>query len=478
MIESLHQLVPSEWCLQCRGCCRFPDPEDAQTPAFSPAEVQSALAAGGTPDWFQPVTPAPSHSVRLVPHASCGTHCPGLHLPTHQCTIYPVRPLDCQIYPYVVARDASGERLLLGVDPKCPYVQQLGPSPAVRDVGLYLGRLLEAPEGQAMLGENPALAGRWREEFLTIQPLRDPHAPPPSPAPPGFSPLVQHAAAFEAAVAQTGRPLSAYHRAAWWPWRDLLRFWWGHMGGTPCVIAEQAGGYFLPLPPLASTITRDMVAAAFHLLNDLNRGAAVSRIENCTAAQAAQCRDWGYGVHRVEQEYVYATANVRARAAAQARRARGAVLVVRPYDPHRDAESCRRLYVLWALRRQMATDDPQARAMLRDGAYCHRRWLEEAEALGVFGMVAETPDGIQGYLLGVTLSDEVMVVLAEIVNSEVARIAALMTAALCRQVRQPWMNLMGDAGLSSLARAKQAEQPARVVEVCAVTPAGACVTTS
>lgn len=472
MIDSVHQLVPSEWCLQCRGCCRFPDPEDAQTPAFSPAEVQSALAAGGTPDWFQPVTPAPSHGIRLVPHASCGTHCPALHLPTHRCTIYPVRPLDCQIYPYVVARDASGERLLLGVDPKCPYVQQLGPSSAVRDVGLYLGRLLEAPDGQAMLRDNPALAGRWREEFVTIHPLRDPGAPAVAPAPPGFSPLVEHAAAFDEAVARTGRPLSAYHRAAWWPWRDLLRLWWGHLGGTPCVIAEQAGGYFLPLPPLVPAVARDTVAAAFQLLDQLNHGAAVSRIENCSAPQAAQCREWGYGVHRVEHEYVYATADILARAEAPAHRPRGAALTVRPYAPRRDAEPCWRLYLLWALRHQMATADSQARAMLRDGACCHRRWLEEAEALGVVGMVVERADGIQGYLLGVPLSDEMFVVLAEIVNTEVAGAAALMTAALCRQVRHPWMNLMGDAGLASLARAKQAASPARVVEVCAVTPAG------
>ncbi len=478
MIDSLHQLVPSEWCLQCRGCCRFPNPDDAQTPAFSPAEVQSALAAGGKPDWFQPVTPAPSQGIRLVPHASCGARCPALDLPTHQCTIYPVRPLDCQIYPYVVARDTTGERLLLGVDPKCPYIQQLGPSPVVRDIGLYLGRLLEAPEGQRMLSENPALAGRWREEFLTIQPLRDSRAPVAAPAPPGFSPLVEHAADFDETVGRTGRPLSAYHRAAWWPWRDLLRLWWGRVGETPCVVAEQAGGYFLPLPPLAPEVTRETVAAAFRLLDQLNRGAAVSRIENCSAALAAQCQDWGYGAHRVEQEYVCATADVRARSAAQARGARGAILVVRPYDPPRDAESCWRLYLLWALRRQMATDDPQARAMLRDGALCHRRWLEEAKELGIFGMVAETPDGIQGYLLGVTLSDEVMVVLAEIANSEMAGIAALMTIALCRQVRHPWMNLMGDAGLASLARAKQAESPARVVEIYAVTPVGVRATAS
>ena len=478
MIESLHQLVPSEWCLQCRGCCRFPNPEDAQTPTLSPEEVQSALAAGGRPDWFQPVAPAPSHGVRVVPHASCGTHCPALHLPTNRCTIYAARPLDCQIYPYVVTRDLSGERLLLAVDPKCPYVQQIGPSPVVRDVGLYLSRLLEAPEGQAMLQKNPALAGRWREEFLTIQPLHDPQAPTPAPAPPGFSPLVDHAAAFEGAVALTGRPLSAYHRAAWWPWRDLLRLWWGRVGGTPCVVAEQAGGYFLPLPPLAARMTRDTVAAAFHLLDHLNHGAAVSRIENHSAEQAAQCRAWGYGTHRIEQEYVCATSEVRARAVAQVGRARETGLVVRPYDARRDAEPCWRLYLLWALRRQMATEDPQARAMLRDGALCHRRWLGEAEALGVFGVVAETPDEIHGYLLAVPLSEETVVVLAGIVNQQVPGAAALMTEALCRQVQQPWINLMGDAGLVSLAHAKQAERPTRVVDVYAVTSGRRDVTAS
>lgn len=455
----LQPFVPQEWCFACRRCCRFPDTHDVQTPVLSSVEVHGAVQAGASPSWFRPASLllAGSHDVQLVPHG-CGYRCPALDSATHQCRIYAARPLDCRLYPLAITRDATGRRVMLQADPKCPYLQQLGPSPALRDYGWYLTRLLNSAQGQALLAANPALAGRPREEFWAVAPLDDPMPPALSPAPDGFRPLIECGPAFDEVLNRSGRPLSAYHRAAWWPWRDLLQMWWGSLGGRAVIVAEQAGGYFLPLPPLGGPLTPDVVRAAFDWLDAVNHGTAVSRIENFPSPLADRVREWGYEIQLAEREYVYDRTVLQSRAHRAGRAARGTGVVLRPLGPD-DIEPCQRLYALWALRRQAATADAAARAMLRDGGYVHRRWLEDAAALGVEGVVADSDGDVRGYTLWTGLSEDTAVVLAEVADDRVPGLAARLTEAVCRRVMQPWLNAMGDAGMARLARVKLADHP-------------------
>lgn len=450
--------------MACRRCCRFADPQDAQTPVFSTEEVRRALTAGASAAWFQPAAP-PSQTVRVGPHPCGGTQCPALEPTRHHCRIYPERPLDCRLYPFVVTRDASGRRLLLAVDTKCPYVQQLGAGRVLRDYGWYLLRLLESPSGQRLLVENPGLAGRPRPEFWVVAPIHDP-SPPPAPEPPtGFVPLASRWAEFDRALTASGRPLSAYHRAAWAAWDDLLRCWWGPIGAHhDGVVAEQAGGYFLALPPLGPPITRETMEEAFARLGALNGGAPVSRVDNLPEALAERCRAWGYAVSLVEREYLYERAQLERQVEQGAAEGR---LAIRPYRPE-DLDACRRVYTLWALRRQSDTDDTAARAMLRDGFYAHRRWLEQAASLGVVGWVAEDLEGLCGYTLGAHLSSETGVILAEITTLEHEALPAMLAAALCRALAQPLVNTMGDALLPALARRKAGAHPFAVRPVFSV----------
>jgi len=179
--------------------------------------------------------------------------------------------------------------------------------------------------------------------------------------------------------------------------------------------------------------------------------------------------EWGYESRLVEQEYLYNRLTLARRYESGARQTFRTSLAARMYHPT-DAEQCLRLYTLWALRRQAAVSDLQARAMLRDGFYVHRRWLEGASALGIRGFVVEAAGEIQGYTLGVDLSAEVFVIIAEVTNVEFQGVASRLTWELCRVVDQPWINGMGDAGLETLARAKAADCPQRVLPVYAVTP--------
>ena len=49
--------------------------------------------------------------------------CPAFSPETGKCSIYPIRPLDCQIYPFVIAFDEDRKQVLLCVDRICPYTE-------------------------------------------------------------------------------------------------------------------------------------------------------------------------------------------------------------------------------------------------------------------------------------------------------------------------------------------------------------------
>ena len=396
-----------------------------------------------------------------------GYQCPALDPASHRCRIYAARPLDCRLYPFVLTRDAAN-RVLLNVDTKCPYVQQLGPGNALRDYGLYLTSLMESVAGQAALTSNPGLASRPREEYWVVHPVHDPQPSQPADAPAGFVALETAVEDLERALGVSGRPLSAYHPALWLGWRDLIRCWWKRVDGYGYLVAEQANGYFLALPPLGPPLTRRVVEEVFTMLEMLNAGNRVTRIDNVPPEWGEVIERWGYRIVPVEHEYLYRRQALLRHYRRQAEKARRSGARVRRLTAA-DTEACLRLYTFWALRKQAGHADSQARAMLRDNFYVHRRWLTQATDLGVVGWVVEQ-DEIEGYFCGVPLGSEVFVVLAQVAHPDREGTGALLMATCLRTLPSPLVNTMGDAGLSFLTRGKMAEGPLAVRPVCSATP--------
>ena len=114
------QLVPSQVCLSCEVCCRFPERDSSFRPFFTKAEIQQAIALGIDASHF-----SDSHGsqVEPVPHPSGeGYLCPAFDPETSRCRIYEVRPLDCQIYPLVLMWNKERQGVYLGWDAKCPFL--------------------------------------------------------------------------------------------------------------------------------------------------------------------------------------------------------------------------------------------------------------------------------------------------------------------------------------------------------------------
>src|ERR1035441_2067454 len=106
MRPQLPQLIPSEICLECPVCCRFPEKQAALSPFFFPDERSHAelLKSEGS---FREAAPGHASKAQLV---ACGHGfaCSFFNPEDHTCRIYGARPLDCSMYPAVIMHSEIG----------------------------------------------------------------------------------------------------------------------------------------------------------------------------------------------------------------------------------------------------------------------------------------------------------------------------------------------------------------------------------
>jgi len=122
MQPQLSQLIPSETCLECSVCCRFPEKQAAMSPYFFPEErTRSEKASAGSPlGFFRQAGPSKAALVPCGHGYACSFFNPG----DHTCGIYEARPLDCSMYPAVVMSSPDRRKVLMGADTKCPALKR------------------------------------------------------------------------------------------------------------------------------------------------------------------------------------------------------------------------------------------------------------------------------------------------------------------------------------------------------------------
>ncbi len=181
------QIVPSQRCLSCEVCCRFPERHSAFRPFFTEAEIQHAIARGIEARHFSNF--AGSQVEPVLNPSGEGYICPAFDPETAHCRIYHVRPLDCQIYPFVVMWDEEREVVHLGWDTKCPFlieqcsspeINQASPGGATRAYAFpdtlsrfsqtMAGRV-ESPDMITILSANPQLVMEFQDDVVMIQKL-------------------------------------------------------------------------------------------------------------------------------------------------------------------------------------------------------------------------------------------------------------------------------------------------------------------
>lgn len=152
-MELFKQFVPSLVCLSCEGCCRFHAANSPWRPKVGPGEkenFQSGLASGtpgdGVLDHDAYVTAAPDGDV---------FRCRFLERDANTCAIYPVRPFECRLYPFLLVQ--SGGRSLVALHLSCPFAQKYYGRKETDDYIAYLKEFVSRPSVTGFLRENRAL---------------------------------------------------------------------------------------------------------------------------------------------------------------------------------------------------------------------------------------------------------------------------------------------------------------------------------
>ena len=181
------QIVPSQVCLNCDVCCRFPERDSSFRPFFTESEIQQAIAFGIDASHF---SDSAGSQIEPVPNPfGEGYLCPAFDPETFHCRIYEVRPLDCQIYPFVVMWDEGREGVQLGWDTKCPFlIDQCSTAETTKSTGMTGTRSyalpqtlhpftqaivekVESPEMITILSGNPQLVMEFQEDVVPLQQL-------------------------------------------------------------------------------------------------------------------------------------------------------------------------------------------------------------------------------------------------------------------------------------------------------------------
>lgn len=166
----LEQIVPSKVCFSCDVCCRFLEQDSFLAPIFTQAEMKQAIANGVSANFFRSTADGKSAQVKLIPNGNMYS-CPCFNSETSECIIYPIRPLDCQIYPFALMYNQEQTRVVLGVDMICPYGEAEIQTEAFQHYINYIADYLELDPVVETIVANWQLIGPYQETVVIIRTL-------------------------------------------------------------------------------------------------------------------------------------------------------------------------------------------------------------------------------------------------------------------------------------------------------------------
>ena len=149
----LKQFVPEDFCLTCRGCCRFKEPDSIWSPALLHEEIKSIL----------PFVISSSKKIRLSPSAEKLNNfiCPFLNLEGNLCNIYANRPFECQLYPFLINRKEG--KVFLALDLNCPFIKENLDSSLLKEYSQDLAGMFNSRESKNLFKDNPQVIQEYPE---------------------------------------------------------------------------------------------------------------------------------------------------------------------------------------------------------------------------------------------------------------------------------------------------------------------------
>lgn len=461
------QIVSSPECLPCQVCCLFPDRSTAFRPFFAGEEisVHSSNEMERT-RLFGTLTTAIGSQAELIEEGG-GFRCPFLESATHACRIYRDRPLDCRLYPFMIACAPDGESVHLVLDLHCPPLRDVPDSARVRN---HASRLARWIEDHALEIAGPAVRG------LVSLPQETHH--PAAPLPKLTSLLLGRGTGWRHLLPGDRRRFpdaqSSFTRAflSHYLWRDRMNLIWKPLGGGILLAAFDEGGSFLPCPPLGASLSPAVVHEIESAWDDLHgRPGVTLRMEGVIEEEIPALRSAAWTVRRAGTEYVHQTSAAaglrgdpfKGERNAANRFERHAAPVLRELRPS-DIPAVLDLYGRWLARNpERLIPGSFSRLLAEDSFLAFKRALHEGTDLGITSLCAETHGTIAGISMSARIGPELACIFFEIADLDHSGAAPYLFRAAARTHADiPFLSTMDDSGLPELANAKGAGAPRRI----------------
>lgn len=415
----IKQIIPSKLCLSCDVCCRFLDKDAVLRPLFLPHEITSKI---------KPHLDKTSR-VELKEFQNIYT-CHFFNTKNNKCAIYSKRPFDCQLYPFSVMFDEKHEKIVLGIDKKCPFATNPENHDLIKNHFHYLVDLLENKESSSLIAKNPSFIGNFQEDViqfsyldtLTKMLINNPEKN-------GFKKIsLKDKPAFDMYFKKIEYPDSSQNFVNLFIWKDKNPVWWKEKGDGLEILIETDSGYidFNSLKKFPDYI---------YLQKDL-----AGLIGNKYKHKRACCN---YFSKNYKFEYL-------------------------PYKQNMKKD-CMKLFSKWASERKKKFSDLYYHKLLEDSFSAHKLAIENYKALGLIGRVIKIRGRICAYTFGFPLSPiggegrvrgSMFCVLLEVCDLKFKGISEFIFREFCRELTyHKYINTMDDSGLENLRISKLSYRP-------------------
>ena len=159
----IRQFLTQETCLKCQGCCRFKEEHSVWLPTLLNSEIELLLTQGLPQGMI-----SPDKKIQVAPFIKESLFlCSLFNSEENKCKIYQHRPLECQIYPFLLCR--RDNKSYIAADPHCPAVEGKTNSLELQGYVAYLTELLQSPQYSEALKNNPHVFQAYQDVLLLTE---------------------------------------------------------------------------------------------------------------------------------------------------------------------------------------------------------------------------------------------------------------------------------------------------------------------
>lgn len=159
--------------MACKTCCVFDKIDKYYAPIFTEAELNKVKKlAKKLPQFISHKGAKNVFQIKLVESEKLKDTlaCPFLNEETYSCRIYSVRPLDCRLWPFAIAKSQDGKSLEIVCFKKdfCPSLDGLD----LKELNYYkkyLSKVIKSKKFLSVLNRHPELAWDHEEETYFIE---------------------------------------------------------------------------------------------------------------------------------------------------------------------------------------------------------------------------------------------------------------------------------------------------------------------